>query len=707
MMRQYELVERVKSYEPDVDEALLNKAYVFSLKAHGTQTRASGDPYFSHPVEVAGILTDLKLDTATIATALLHDTIEDTVATSEEVHKVFGQEVGFLVDGVTKLSKLEIKDAESAQAENFRKFVLALSDDIRVLLVKLADRLHNMRTLHFVKPHKQVRISQETMDIYAPLAGRIGMQAVREELEDISFTYLNPDARNSIIARLTSIREQGEDLVQGILDSLKARLAENGIDAYVYGREKRPYSIWKKMQAQKISFEQLSDVIAFRVIASDEDECYRILGVIHRTWPSVPDRFKDYISTPKQNGYRSVHTTVIGPKGQRVEVQIRTKDMHEVAEQGVAAHWHYKEGGKLRNKSQSYEMLHDLMHLLEISDSSEEFLEHTKLQMFHDQVFCFTPKGRLIGLPRGATPIDFAYAVHTDVGNTCVGCRINGHPKPLRTELSNGDEVHILRSDAQRPQEEWEDMVVTGRARSAIRRSIRMHKRDEYIKLGRDIAVRAFETDGHNYADRSIEAALKRLKFDTVDDVLEALGSGDLSSHDLMEGIFPGKRTLEVRRASNDKDVDHSSIPIRGLSRGAAVHFAECCCPLPGDRIVGIRSAGQGIMIHAIDCDMLEQFNDVPDAWLDVAWEGNAGGKQTYIGRLTVTTENRPGSLSAIASVIAEIEGNITNLHFENRSLDFYELSIDIEVEDLRHLTNIIAALRATPVVAAAERTRL
>src|SRR5271163_1009670 len=484
MIRQYELVERVKAYDPHADEEILNRAYIFALKAHGAQTRASGDPYFSHPLEVAGILTAMHLDAASIATALLHDVIEDTKADFDEIEKLFGPEIARLVDGVTKLSRIELQSDHSKQAENFRKLVLAMSEDIRVLLVKLADRLHNMRTLSFIKDAaKRRRIAHETMDIYAPLAERIGIQDMKDELEDLAFAELNPDARASILARLDFLREQrGANVVDVVLRELEATLREGGVPAQVSGRKKTPYSIWRKMQRKNVQFEQLSDVMAVRVVVDTVDNCYQALGIIHSAYPVVPGRFKDYISTPKPNGYRSLHTGVIGPQRQRIEIQIRTVEMQEVAELGVAAHWQYKQGAP-RTDSRQYRWLRELLDILEHAAGPEEFLEHTKLEMFQDQAFCFTPKGDLIALPRGATPVDFAYAVHSQIGDTCVGAKINGRLAPLRTQLANGDQVEIVTSRNQTPSPTWERFVVTGKARACIRRFVRTQQRAQYVEL--------------------------------------------------------------------------------------------------------------------------------------------------------------------------------------------------------------------------------
>jgi GTP pyrophosphokinase len=512
MMRQYELVERVKSYDPAADEEALNRAYVFSMKAHGNQQRASGDSYFSHPVEVAGILSEKKLDSASIVTGLLHDTVEDTVATLGDIEGQFGGEVARLVDGVTKLSQLDLVSDRSKQAENFRKLVLAMSQDIRVLIVKLADRLHNMRTLNFIRNQdKRRRIARETMEIYVPLAERIGIRDWKEELEDLAFAELNPDARASILSRLDFLRNRGGDIVGRVCEELRVTFERNGIKADVSGREKRPASVWRKMQRNNVGFEQLSDIMAFRVLVGTEEEVYRALGVIHRNYRVVPGRFKDYISLPKPNGYRSLHTSVMGPFNQRIEMQIRTWDMHDVAELGVAAHWQYKQGlpPAKRTEGMQYRWLRELLEILDHAGGAEEFLEHTKLEMYADQVFCFTPKGELQALPAGSTAVDFAYAVHTDVGNTCVGAKVNGRIVPLRTELRNGDQVEIITSKAQTPSPTWESFVVTGKARACIRRFVRGQQRREYTQLGREIVEKVFREEGYEFTPKAIEGVLK------------------------------------------------------------------------------------------------------------------------------------------------------------------------------------------------------
>ena len=710
MMRQFELVELVRSYDPKADEAALDRAYVYSMKAHGTQLRASGDPYFSHPVEVAGLLAQMKLDTASIITGLLHDTVEDPVATLEDIERLFGADIARLVDGVTKLSRIELQSDQTKQAENFRKLVLAMSEDIRVLLVKLADRLHNMQTLHFIKSEdKRRRIARETMDIYVPLAERIGMHRMKDELEDLAFEELHPDARASINARLGFLREQGGDIVSRIVAEMTETLRDGGLSASVSGREKSPYSIWRKMQRKNVSFEQLADVMAFRVLVDGVGDCYHALGVIHSAYHVVPGRFKDFISTPKQNNYRSLHTGVIGPERQRIEVQIRTREMHEIAELGVAAHWIYKQQAG-RVDGRQYRWLRELLEILDHASNPEEFLEHTKLEMFPDQVFAFTPKGDLIALPRGATPVDFAYAVHSQIGDTCVGAKINGRLLPLRTQLANGDQVEIVTSKAQTPSPTWERFVVTGKARARIRRFVRTQQRAQYLDLGRAIVQKAFRQQGQDFSERPLEAIVAQFNCTTVEDLYVAVGEGLATGREVVNAAFPQPAEdknkvvplARARRRGNGRDM---AVPIRGLIPGMAVHFAGCCHPLPGDRIVGIVTTGKGVTIHTIDCDTLGSFADEPERWLDVAWSSD-DAEAAHVGRINVTIANEPGNLGSLTTTIGKQGGNITNLKITNRSTDFFEIMVDIEVGDVRHLTTIIAALRATPVINSVERAR-
>ena len=728
-MRQYELVERVRRYNPNADEDLLNRAYVFAMKAHGTQKRASGDPFFSHPLEVAAILTDLKFDDATIVAAVLHDTIEDTAATREEIDKVFGPEIGGLVEGLTKLNRLDFASKHAQQAENFRKLLLAIADDARVLLIKLADRLHNMRTLAFMPQDKRARIAQDTLDIYAPLAGRMGMQGMRSELDDLAFRYLMPDAYDLIMARLEELKKKNGALIARTADELTDQFARRGIKVEVKGRQKQAYSIWRKMERNSISFEQLSDIYGFRILVDTVADCYAAVGVAHTTWPAVPGRFKDYISTPKQNDYRSIHTTVIGPGSQRVELQIRTYDMHEIAEYGVAAHALYKDSkGQPEpvdaGESRAYRGLRQTIEAL-ATDDSERFLEHTKLELFQDQVFCFTPKGRLIALPRGAIAIDFAYAVHTDVGNSAVGAKINGRIAPLISTLRNGDEVLIVRSDSRAPPAAWESLVVTGRARAAIRRATREAAKAQYGGLGRQIVERAFARAGRKFSEAKLKAALGRLARASIDDVFISVGRGELYSSDVVRALYPDFQEerkpgpavapgesgwFGLAKAANlvfrvpGKGENGEPLPLRGVDWDAPVRFAPKGGAVPGERIVGIRTPGEGITIYPIHSPALVAYDDKPELWLDVRWDLDAANKALYPTQLQVTTLNEPGALGVVATTIGENGANIDNVVFSPSGSDFREVRFDLQVFDIQHLNTIVAQLRDKPVVAKVQR---
>ncbi|MAH69705.1 MAG: bifunctional (p)ppGpp synthetase/guanosine-3',5'-bis(diphosphate) 3'-pyrophosphohydrolase [Bradyrhizobiaceae bacterium] len=719
MMRQYDLVDRVRAYNPNTDEDLLNRAYVYAMMAHGEQKRASGDPYFSHPLEVAAILTNLKLDDATIVAALLHDTIEDTESTRAEIDQMFGSEIGALVDGLTKLKRLELVSREAKQAENLRKLLLAIADDVRVLLIKLADRLHNMRTLEFVPPASRHRIAEETLDIYAPLAGRMGMQEMREELEDLAFKVIDPEAHAVVVQRLDALEERDRNLIGEIEAQLSAKLAKNGVNAHVKGRRKQPFSIWMKMERKSVGFEQLSDIFGFRIIVNSIAEVYRTVGIVHTTWPVVPGRFKDYISTPKQNDYRSIHTTVIGPGKQRVELQIRTEEMNRVNEYGIAAHAIYKDGvgsptERLKLESNAFAWLRHTVEVLSESANPEEFLEHTKMELFHDQVFCFTPKGKLIALPRHANVIDFAYAVHTDVGNSAVGCKINGKFAPLSSELQNGDEVEVLTSQAQSaPPTAWESLAVTGKAKAAIRRATRTAVRDQYAGLGRRIVERLFMRAKIVYADDKLKGALPRLARSSIDDVMAAVGRGEMKASDVARAMYPdykeearlsGKKTAGAKPKPSGDAKASNAIPIRGINSDLPVKFAPNGGAVPGDRIVGIVTPGEGITIYPIQSPALKDFEEEPERWLDVRWDTDEATPRRFPARLHVQNVNEPGSLAQVASVIAEHDGNIDNISMSRRSPDFTELTIDLEVYDLKHLNGIIAQLRAKAVVASVDR---
>lgn len=696
MLRQYELVERVKAYDADADEALLNRAYVYTVQKHGTQKRASGDPYFSHPVEVAGLMTELQLDQDTIITALLHDTVEDTLATIDEVERLFGPDVARLVDGVTKLSKIEAMTESERAAENLRKFLLAMSEDLRVLLVKLADRLHNMRTLHFIKSEdKRRRIARETMDIYAPLAERVGMYEYMREMQLLAFEQLEPEAYATITGRLAQIRSSEGGQVGEIALAIKQALAETGLKVEVSGREKHPYSIWKKMAERHVSFEQITDIMAFRVIVDNLEDCYRTLGVLHQTWQMIPGRFKDYISTPKSNGYRSLHTALIFENSMRMEVQIRTHDMHETNEYGLAAHWSYKQGGVRPDGEVRW--LRDLIEIVDDSHDAEELLEHTRLAIYQDRIFAFTPKGALHQLPKGATPIDFAYAVHTDLGSMAVGAKINGRHVPLRTVLNNGDVVEIIKSKTSSPQLSWLSFVVTGKARAAIRRAVRAKEREEIAAIGRKLYDEIVGRLPTRVGKKALKEAVQRLGLDDEDDLMVAIGTAKLDDRAVMEALVPGSAAQLAD--PDDWPRQEHAISIRGLTPGVAFRLADCCHPVPGDRIVGLRRPGEGVEVHAIDC--LRLADGIDADWLDLSWGERSTGA---IGQIRCVLYNRTGTLAEMTGIFANARANIVRLEMTSRDDLFGTYEVDIEVSDLAHLTRIVSALRASEAVATADR---
>lgn len=712
MNRQFDdLLEKLKTQDPSTDEKLVWKAYDFCMKAHGSQLRASGDPYYTHPLAVAQILTELKMDHQSVITGFLHDTVEDTLVSINEIKEHFGPDIANLVDGVTKLSQLELQSEHTKQAENFRKLVLAMSSDIRVLIIKLADRLHNMRTLHYVtSDDKKRRVSLETMDIYAPLAERMGMHKLKDELEDIAFSYLNLEARESLQSRLNFLYENADYTVEAIIEDVARALKEHDIDAQVNGRQKTPYSIWRKMQHKRIAFEQLSDIMAFRITVETISECYQTLGVLHNKYLVLPGRFKDYISTPKPNGYRSLHTVLIGPFNSRIEVQIRTKEMHTIAEYGIAAHWQYKQN--FSHDGKQYAWLRGLLDILEHTSNPEEFMEHTRLEMFQDQVFCFTPKGELISLPGGATCIDFAYAVHSAVGDHATAVKINGRLMPLRTVLNNGDQVEIVTSKTQVPSPTWERFVVTGKARSRIRKFIRLQRRGQFSSLGKSILQKAFQQENVDLTEKSLDRVNRHFKYSHSDDLYAAVGQGNLSPREVVLIAYPDLRnepklSLEEEltkkkapSAHKDKDL---AVSIKGLISGMAVHFAGCCHPLPGDQIVGIVKTGKGVAIHTTDCNIVKIFTET-DRLLDLSWGENISPDDKFVGRLKATFINKQGALANFSTAISKQAGNIVNLKIANRTINFWDIIIDIEVRNVEHLNTIIARLRTLPITNFIER---
>jgi len=695
-----DLIALTRAYNPRSNDTLIRAAWEFGWAAHEGQTRQSGEPYFTHPVAVAAILTQQKLDDATIITALLHDTVEDTRASYADIRDRFGSEIADLVDGVTKLTKLQLSSTETQQAENFRKLFMAMSKDMRVILVKLADRLHNMRTIRAMRHEKQVQKARETMDIFAPLAGRMGMQWMREELEDLAFKVLNPEARQSILRRFVTLQNDTGDVIERITNDMRQELAAAKIEAEVFGRAKRPYSIWRKMEEKGQGFSRLSDIYGFRILTGSEDACYRALGVIHRRWRSIPGRFKDYISQPKSNGYRSIHTTVSGRDGKRVEVQIRTHKMHEVAETGVAAHWSYRDGVPSENPFavDPAKWLAGLTEQFTAEEDHEDFLEAVKLEMYTDKVFCFTPKGEVVKLPRGATPIDFAYAIHTRIGNGCVGAKIDGMRVPLWTRIRNGQSVEITIADGQTPQATWLDIAATGKAKTAIRRALREVDRERFIKLGRELARVAFEHVGRKATDKALDTAARTLRIEDRDEVLARLGSAEMTAREVVKAVYPDL----VPAAGTGVGWDNA---VLGLAAGESFDRAHCCQPLPGERIVGITWRGRGVEIHAIDCPTLADFEDQPDRWVDLHWHSGRH-KPIYQVTIEVTMGNDAGVLGRICTLIGEQKANISDLRITDRKPDFYRVSIDLELSDAEHLHTVTSALEAESDVAAIERRR-
>ena len=696
-----DLIELVRNYNPKTNVSRITRAYEYGRGMHEGQFRHSGEPYFSHPVAVAAILTEQRLDDATIITALLHDTIEDTKASYSEVAENFGSEVAGLVDGVTKLTNLQLSSVETQQAENFRKLFMAMSKDLRVILVKLADRLHNMRTIKSMRAEKQVQKARETMDIYAPLAGRMGMQWMREELEDLSFRVLNPEGRQSIIRRFITLQRESGDVIPRITRDMRRELEKAGIEAEVFGRAKKPYSIWRKMQEKEQGFSRLSDIYGFRIITGSEEDCYRALGAIHQRWRAVPGRFKDYISQPKTNGYRSIHTTVSGRDGKRVEVQIRTRQMHDVAETGVAAHWSYRDGVRAENPFavDPAKWIASLTEQFDAEEDHEDFLEAVKLEMYSDQVFCFTPKGDVIKLPRGATPIDYAYAIHTRIGHACVGAKVDGIRVPLWTRLKNGQSVEIITAEGQSPQVSWLEIATTGKARTAIRRALREADRERFIRLGRELVRSAFEHVGRKATDKALDTASKHLRISGGhEEVLARLGSAELTAHEVVQAVYP-----DLAREEGDQIPPRRAVI--GLSPGQSFERAPCCQPLPGERIVGITFRGKGVVVHAIDCDRLSEYEDQPERWVDLHWHDGTH-PAVYGATLDLTIGNDAGVLGRICTLIGEKKANISNLEFVDRKPDFYRLMIDVELRDAEQLHSLMLTLEADSDVAAVERFR-
>jgi len=706
MNEQTKLVEKVKNYFPKLNVKNINKAYDFGKKAHGSQTRASGDPFFSHPFEVANILAHMKLDENSIITGLLHDVIEDTLATKEELKKNFGLEIANLVDGVTKLSKITLQQTnKNKQVENLRKFILAISEDIRVLFVKLADRLHNMRTIKYLKDdNKKKKISNETLEIFAPLADRIGVRQLKDELEDLAFEVLNPDVKSTIIKRINFLKSQGKSNIKLIIQQLQDVLKQSNIETEIFGREKKPFSIWKKMKKKNISFEQLSDAMAFRIIVNDIDQCYLCLKVIHTSYPIVPGRFKDYISLPKQNGYKSIHTSIFGPARQKIEIQIRTKKMEKIAELGVAAHWQYKNNINSQ-EGKKYKWLRELVDIVETSSEPDDFLENTKMEMFKDQVFCFTPKGDLIALPEKSTPIDFAYAVHTKLGDICAGAKVNGKITPLKNYLKNGDQVEIIKSKSHNPSPNWSHFVQTPKAKSRIKKFIKTKEYKEYSILGLKILKHFFSKNNKNFDESNLKQTLNYFKLPSIEDLYFRIGKGNFDPLKVIHAIYPTlKKIRKTSTIKNTKSGKKDSIPLKGLLSGVAINYSKCCCPMPGDKIIGVMIKGKGVSVHTIDCNEIGKYkkNNI----ISLSWDSKKVNLKDYVGRIMIIVINEPGSLGEIASAIGHNKGNIINLKLTSRKKTFFEMLVDVKVKNLNHFTNIIASIRSLDSVSSVNRIK-
>ena len=694
MITAQDLVKKIKKYQKNLDENLIIKAYEIANKAHGEQKRSSGDPYFSHPLEVAQILIDLKLDYPSIITAILHDTVEDTALTLEDIKRDFGEEIASLVDGVTKLTKIESLPSTTRAAENFRKLVVAMSQDIRVLLVKLADRLHNMRTIDFIESKaKRIRISNESLTIYAPLAARIGMYHIRDELQELSFEQTHKSERKYIIDRLKELKKKRKHSIEKIIEDLKSKISPHVDNFKISGREKKPYSIWNKMRQKNVSFYHLYDIMAFRIVVNDLLECYKVLGLINSSYPMIPGSFKDYISTPKENNYQSLHFVALGPDNKKIEIQIRSKEMHEIAEFGVAAHWSYKQKEKLNKESIQYRWIRDLIGLFEHSADASEVLQNHKIQIHKDQVFCFTPTGDVFNLPNGSTVIDFAYAIHSEIGNTCNGAKINGVTVPLRQKLENGDQIEIITSKKSKPSPNWLQFVTSSRARAAIKHFIRSEKHNEYQKLGKAILKKYFSEKGLEINDKLMEKALVLFNKKNLDELYIVIAEGIISRQQILEAIYPSFKEKDDDK-HKAKHNHNNALPIDGLISGMIMNFAACCNPIPGDDIVGIINTGSGIMIHNRRCSYLKNIATNPNMLIDVCWKDGAEEETLYQSRIKILMKNQSGSLADVSNTLAKRSINITNIDIANREKDYFEVIIDIEVKNSKHLDSVILSVR-------------
>ena len=700
MLNENLLIDSITKYNPATNKDLINRAFVIAEIAHQNQKRRSGDPYISHPLEVAKILTEYRLDDSTIITALLHDTIEDTKLTLKEVRGEFGEEIASLVDGLTKIGKLDLFTKEAEQAENFRKLILAMSNDVRVLIVKLADRLHNMRTINFLPEEKQQIIAKETIEVYAPLSGRLGIHSLKEELEELSFDVINPKARKIILEKLLSISSDSGELIDSIKADLSKEIKKNKINFTIEGREKKPFSIWRKMNRKSISLEQLSDIYGFRIIVNSIDDCYRIIGIVHQKWNAIPGRFKDYISTPKINDYQSIHTTILGPDNNRIELQIRTSSMNDLAERGVAAHRNYKDKS-IENERQNYPWLDDLLEMLEQGESSQDFFESTKLELFQDQVFCFTPKGRIIALPIGATPIDFAFEVHTDVGMKCIGCRVNGLNAPLYAELDNGDEIEIITDDKSLPPMAWEKIALTGKAKIAIRRINKEKIKNQYSELGKQILDKLLKSSTDAKKIPNMKDFCKKFGLKSAADLYSKIGRGEITPESIRKAFLKMKiiKANEDPNSAFDPTINAVSIPVRGFDKNIPFKFADNSRVVPGDKIFGVIDGEEGITIYSKQSKNLVKYSENAASFIDLTWDIENNLTERYIARVMIDCKNEVGALAKITRAIGLSNANIENLKLVSRSRDFYKLDIDIGVFHLSHLNLVISSIRKIAVV--------
>ena len=700
MLNENLLIDSITKYNPATNKDLINRAFVIAEIAHQNQKRRSGDPYISHPLEVAKILTEYRLDDSTIITALLHDTIEDTKLTLKEVRGEFGEEIASLVDGLTKIGKLDLFTKEAEQAENFRKLILAMSNDVRVLIVKLADRLHNMRTINFLPEEKQQIIAKETIEVYAPLSGRLGIHSLKEELEELAFDVINPKARKIILDKLLSISSDSGELIDSIKADLSKEIKKNKINFTIEGREKKPFSIWRKMNRKSISLEQLSDIYGFRIIVNSIDDCYRIIGIVHQKWNAIPGRFKDYISTPKINDYQSIHTTILGPDNNRIELQIRTSSMNDLAERGVAAHRNYKDKS-IENERQNYPWLDDLLEMLEQGESSQDFFESTKLELFQDQVFCFTPKGRIIALPIGATPIDFAFEVHTDVGMKCIGCRVNGLNSPLYAELDNGDEIEIITDDKSLPPMAWEKIALTGKAKIAIRRINKEKIKNQYSELGKQILDKLLKSSTDAKKIPNMKDFCKKFGLKSSADLYSKIGRGEITPESIRKAFLKMKiiKANDDPNSAFDPTINAVSIPVRGFDKNIPFKFADNSRVVPGDKIFGVIDGEEGITIYSKQSKNLVKYSENAASFIDLTWDIENNLTERYIARVMIDCKNEVGALAKISRAIGLSNANIENLKLVSRSRDFYKLDIDIGVFHLSHLNLVISSIRKIAVV--------